>query len=265
MKKKNRELWIVKAGSQMVIDGGPMLIRSWMNQVDDLAKSENIDIIWVTSGAIASAKKISGKSALNIAEKQALSAIGQPHVINQYLVALGERGRKGAQVLLTADDIASSKRRLHLSRSLTTLLKWKYLPILNENDAVSIEEIQFGDNDRLSALVAIHMKASRLILLTDVDGLYDKDPKRLKEKETAKLIPHLLSVKASLLKSLSKSSKSEMGKGGMYSKLLAAKMVSSHGITCHLVKGDLPNALLNITSTPSGTRIDPKPRKGALR
>ncbi len=249
----------------MVIDGGPMLIRSWMNQVDELVKSGNTDVIWVTSGAIASAKKISGKSAMNIAEKQALSAIGQPHVINQYLVALGERGRKGAQILLTADDIASSKRRLHLSRSLNTLLKWKYLPILNENDAVSIEEIQFGDNDRLSALVAIHMNASRLILLTDVDGLYDKDPKRLKKNETAKLIPQLNSVKASLLNKLSKSSKSEMGKGGMYSKLLAAKLVSSRGITCHLVRGDLPNALLNIASLPYGTRIEPKIKKGKLR
>lgn len=252
----------------MVIDGGPMLIRSWMNQVDELSRLQNIDVIWVTSGAIASAKKISGKSSVNIAEKQALSAIGQPHVINQYLVALGERGRKGAQILLTADDIASSKRRLHLSRSLSTLLKWNYLPILNENDAVSIEEIQFGDNDRLSALVAIHMRASRLILLTDVEGLYDRDPKRLKKNETAQLIPHLQGVKLSLLKSLSKSSKSEMGKGGMYSKLLAAKMVNSRGITCHLVKGDLPNALLKIHSTPGhlfpiGTRIEPKPKRGA--
>lgn len=249
----------------MVMDGGPMLIRSWMNQIDDLAKGGNIDIIWVTSGAIASARKISGKSAINIAEKQALSAIGQPHVVNQYLVALGERGRKGAQILLTADDIASSKRRRHLSRSLSTLLKWKYLPILNENDAVSVEEIQFGDNDRLSALVAIHMKASRLILLTDVDGLYDKDPKHLKKNETATLIPQLYGVNDSLLKSLSKSSNSEMGKGGMYSKLLAAKMVNSRGITCHLVRGDLPNALLNIDSLPIGTRIDPKAKKGVSR
>lgn len=256
----------------MVIDGGPMLIRSWMNQVDELSKRQNIDVIWVTSGAIASAKKISGKSvsksvasSASIAEQQALSAIGQPHVMNQYLVALGERGRKGAQILLTADDIASAKRRRHLSQSLSTLLKWRYLPILNENDAVSTEEIQFGDNDRLSALVAIHMKASRLILLTDVEGLYDRDPKRLRKNETALLIPHLQGVTATLLRSLSKSSKSKMGKGGMYSKLLAAKTVNFGGIPCHLVKGDLPDALLKISTQPIGTRIDPKPKRGQSR
>jgi len=242
-----------------------MLIRSWMNQVDELAKKKNIDVIWVTSGAIASAKRISGKSSKSIAEQQALSAIGQPHIINQYLVALGERGRKGAQILLTSDDIANTKRRRHLSQSLSTLLKWKYLPILNENDAVSIEEIQFGDNDRLSALVAIHMKASRLVLLTDVEGLFDRDPKRLRKNEVAQLIPNLQGIMPSLLRQLSKSSKSKLGKGGMYSKLLAAQIVSSRGITCHLVRGDLPNALLKVYSLPIGTRIDPKPKKGQMR
>ncbi len=257
----------------MVVDGGPMLIRSWMNQVDDIAKERNIDIIWVTSGAIASARKISGirkkkssrRPTVEIAEQQALSAIGQPHVINQYAVALGERGRKGAQILLTADDIASPKRRRHLSQSLSTLLRWKYLPILNENDAVSIEEIQFGDNDRLSALVAIHMNAKRLVLLTDVDGLFDRDPKRLKKNETANLIPSLTGVNPSVLKRLSKASKSQAGKGGMYSKLLAAKMVNAHGIICHLVRGDYPNALLKLQSQNIGTRIDPKPKRGRLR
>lgn len=252
----------------MVIDGGPMLIRSWMNQVDELSKRKNIDVIWVTSGAIASAKKISGKSTASrasLAEQQAFSAIGQPHVINQYLVALGERGRKGAQILLTADDIANPKRRRHLSQSLSTLLKWRYLPILNENDAVSTEEIQFGDNDRLSALVAVHMKASRLILLTDVDGLFDRDPKRLRKNETALLIPRVQGIKPSLLNSLSKSSKSKMGKGGMYSKLLAAKTVNLHGIICHLVRGDLPDALLKVNSQEIGTRIEPKQKRGRLR
>lgn len=250
----------------MVLDGGPMLIRSWMNQVDELAKTQDIDVIWVTSGAIASARKIAGikghRTLKTVAESQALSAIGQPHVINQYLVALNERSRKGAQILLTADDIASSKRRRHLSQSLGTLLKWKTLPILNENDAVSIEEIQFGDNDRLSALVAICMNASRLILLTDVDGLYDLDPKKFK---TAKLVSNLTGIRPSLLKSLERESKSKVGKGGMYSKVLAAKMVTEHGITCHFVKGDVPNALLKIQSMPIGTRIDPSPRKKRSR
>ena len=241
------ELWVVKAGSQMVIDGGPMLIRSWMNQVSELAREKNIQVIWVTSGAIASARKRTGKVPKLLREKQALSAIGQPHLINHYLVALHENAANGAQILLTAEDLRSRTRRSYLQQTLKTLLEWKYLPILNENDAVATEEIQFGDNDRLASLVAVHMNATRLVLLTDVDGLYDRDPKTTSGAQ-ARLLPELKGV----------------GGGGVFKNFLAEKPATGSGIHCHLVKGDLPQALTRIADTAvasPGTHIKPARRK----
>jgi glutamate 5-kinase len=272
---KKRELWVIKAGSQMVIDGGPMLIRSWMNQVSELAKLHSIQVIWVTSGAIASARKRTGKNPKLLREKQALSAIGQPHLINHYLVALQENSFgpatddavsgsvSGAQILLTAEDLRSQTRRKYLQQTLGTLLEWKFLPILNENDAVATEEIQFGDNDRLAALVAVHMKAKRLVLLTDVEGLFDRDPKT---NTSAKLIPELSGIPADLVRTLKGSltqNSASLGRGGMLSKVLAAKTVTENGIHCHLVKGDLNRALIKIadqTADSPGTHIRPRRR-----
>lgn len=241
-----RSLWVIKAGSQMVIEGGAPLIRSWMRQTEILNKKFGIDVIWVTSGAIATARLRThgalGKSkAIRLGEKQALSAVGQPMVMDLYNVALRRLGRVGSQVLLTADDLANRKRRGNLVRTLQTLIAWNVLPILNENDAVSTEEIQFGDNDRLSALVAGHMKAERLVLLTDVEGLYDKDPKK---NSHAKLIPHVRSISNQLLASLTGASTSVAGTGGMLSKLLAARTARRHQIVTHLVLGNKKDALL---------------------
>lgn len=253
----------------MVITGGPTLIRNWMRQVEILNRRYGIDVIWVTSGAIATARQESESrirkqkgAPKQIGEKQALSAIGQPLVINEYNLALAKVGRLGSQVLLTADDLGHGKRRTNLVRTLSTLVSWGVLPILNENDAVSTEEIQFGDNDRLSALVAGHMKADRLILLTDVEGLFDSDPKKNLD---AKLVPHLSTVAPKLLKTLSNSSPSGVGTGGMLSKMLAAKTARGYGVDTHLVKGDLEDALLQIADSaidkrrpPPGTRIQSK-------
>ncbi len=246
----------------MVISGGPTLIRKWMKQIEILDLEFGIDVIWVTSGAIATARqefihrfqKIGGLSQL-LREKQAFSALGQPLVMNEYNQALSRIGRLGSQVLLTADDLGSRTRRENLKRTLSTLVEWHVLPILNENDAVSTDEIQFGDNDRLSALVAGHMKADRLILLTDVDGLFDSDPKKNK---SAKLVPRLDTISRSLLKSLSNASPSGVGTGGMLSKILAAKAAKAFGISTHLVKGDLEDALIKINNLiePPGTRIE---------
>jgi glutamate 5-kinase len=258
----------------MVIAGGPTLIRSWMRQIETLDREFGVDVIWVTSGAIATARQEADfrirkqkRKAIQIGDKQALSALGQPLVMNEYNQALAKNGRLGSQVLLTADDLANGRRRKNLVRTLSTLVSWGVLPVLNENDAVSTEEIQFGDNDRLSALVAGHMNADRLILLTDVDGLFDSDPKKNRH---AKLVENLNSISAKLLKSLSSSTSSGVGTGGMLSKMLAAKIARSHGIDTHLVRGDLEDALLRIaqssideTDFPPGTRIPAKkPARG---
>ena len=242
---KNKKVWVIKAGSQMVIDGGPLLIRDWMQQVKCLKTDYNIEVIWVTSGAIATARRQSGISGQRLSEKQALSAMGQPLIHSLYHLGLEALGLRAAQVLLTADDLGNRKRRANLVSTLTTLIEWNVTPILNENDAVSTEEIQFGDNDRLSALVSIALQAERLILLTDVDGLYDRDPKTATTKNPARLIETLAGIDKKTL-ALAGHGISTVGKGGMRSKLLAAKETHKHGIDTHLIRGDRPHALVSI-------------------
>ncbi len=229
----------------MVCDGGPVLILSWMKQVQALRKRFNIDVIWVTSGAIASATErtnFSGKKR-SVAQKQALSAIGQPLVMDLYNLALNRVGLLGAQVLLTGGDIRDKGRRQNLQNTLEQLLKWQAVPVLNENDAVATEEIQFGDNDSLSAQIAIMMKAKKLILLTDVHGLYDSDPKINKG---ARLIETKEKISSEDLKKHRVAQKSELGTGGIYSKLLAAQQAEKARVQTHLVRGDVHNVLLQI-------------------
>ncbi len=248
----------------MVIEGGPRLVRSWMRQTEILKRKYSIDVIWVTSGAIATARIQTGRhskrsvksqnSAHALAEKQALSALGQPMVMQLYNRALASQQLFGSQVLLTADDLAHRSRRNNLVRTLTTLLSWGVLPILNENDAVSTIEIQFGDNDQLSALVATHMKADRLMLLTDVDGLYNADPKK---NPKAILLREVSSVSSRLVTSLQSSSVSQNGTGGMLSKVLAARTANRRGIPAHLVRGSLPNAILKLASAIEERQLTP--------
>ena len=253
--------WVIKAGSQMVCGGGPLLIRAWMNQVAEL-KKQNVEVIWVTSGAIASAVertdyKPSHGLHRSLPEKQALSAIGQPMVMELYNLGLQACGLMGAQVLLTAGDIQDKKRRENLQNSLEKLLEWGTIPILNENDAVSVAEIQFGDNDSLSSLIAEMLQAQKLILLTDVDGLYDQDPK---SHPSARIIHELKTISATQLKAVSSQTTSTLGTGGMYSKLLAAQRASRAGIETHLLRGDHPQNLMQILEGKSiGTRVSAKP------
>jgi glutamate 5-kinase len=244
MAKKKR--WVIKAGSNMVCAGGPLLLRSWAQQVLQLSRLHNVEVIWVTSGAIATAReklriKKSKKSKLD--EKQALSAIGQPIIMDLYNMALQAEGLRGAQVLLTYDDLANPKRRGNLRNTLETLLKWKVVPILNENDTVATEEIKFGDNDSLSARVAIHAEADRLVILTDVKGLYDSNPVSY---PNAKLISSVEKITKKDLARPGLRVGSGRGTGGMYSKLSAAQMATAKGIETFLVKGDLPSVLLQL-------------------
>ncbi len=259
MKKTKR--WVVKAGSQMVCTGGALLMRTWMQQVAKLRR-KNIEVIWVTSGAIAWAVErthFRGQKR-TLQQKQALSAIGQPLVMDLYNLALHANGLLGSQVLLTAGDMRDPDRRRNLQNTLKELLKWKVLPIINENDAVSPAEIRFGDNDSLSSLIAQMMGAERLVLLTDVDGLFDGDPRK---NAKAQLQPHLPKVTAKHLAMADHKAISKVGTGGMYSKLLAARRAHKAGITTHLVRGDLPQNLLDIADgKPLGTQIGGTPPRG---
>ena len=253
-----RQRWVIKAGSNMVCSGGPLLLRSWSQQILQLTKKFNIEVIWVTSGAIASARERinstkNNKKVLRLNEKQALSAIGQPIVMDIYNIALQAEGLNGAQILLTYDDLANLKRRKNLKNTIETLLKWGVVPILNENDTVATEEIKFGDNDSLSARVAVHTNADRLIILTDVQGLYTANPNLYPNAELISLLDKI--TKKDLQKSGLRNSNSR-GTGGMYSKLLAAQMASKNGVETFLVKGDLPSVLVELAKGAIiGTRI----------
>lgn len=230
-------------------------MRTWMQQVSELRKRHNIEVIWVSSGAIAWATTRTNfkKNKRTLPQKQALSAIGQPLIMDQYNLALQSTDMLGSQVLLTAGDMRDRTRRTNLQNTLKQLLKWEIVPILNENDAVSTDEIRFGDNDSLASQVAVMMKAKRLVLMTDVDGLYDKDPK---SHPDASLITFVKKIENKQIKLANPKLKSVQGTGGMYSKLLAAKLASSKGIVTHLVRGDLPRNLLQIAAGQSvGTRV----------
>ncbi|WP_413290430.1 glutamate 5-kinase [Bdellovibrio sp. HCB337] len=237
--------WVVKAGSKMVCDGGPLLMRAWMQQVALLRKKHGIEVIWVTSGAIAWAVSRTNfkKPKRSLPQKQALSAIGQPLVMDQYNLALQASSLLGSQVLLTAGDMKNATRRKNLQNTLNELLLWKVIPILNENDAVATEEIRFGDNDSLASKVAIMMKAERLVLMTDVDGLYDSDPNKNPKAHLISYCPRISKAEYALA---DRKAVSKVGTGGMYSKLLAADNAHQHGIVTHLVRGDLPSNLIQI-------------------
>lgn len=254
---KNRK-WVIKAGSKMVCDGGPLLLRAWMQQVAHLRKKYGIEVIWVTSGAIAFAADRTNFNSTKktLPQKQALSAIGQPLVMDHYNLALQANSLLGSQVLLTAGDMRDPVRRRNLQNTLKQLLLWKVIPILNENDAVATEEIRFGDNDSLASKVALMVKAERLVLLTDVEGLYDSDPKR---NPKAGLITHRKTVTAKELALTKGKSVPTVGTGGMYSKLLAAQRAQKAGIITHLVRGDIPGNLLSLAEGRAlGTQIGGK-------
>ncbi|MBI3558552.1 MAG: glutamate 5-kinase [Deltaproteobacteria bacterium] len=254
--KRKRRRWVIKAGSNMVCSGGPLLARAWMQQLARLKDQHGIEVIWVTSGAIASATertKFKNSKRRTLSEKQALSAIGQPLVMDLYNLALQTSGMLGAQVLLTYDDLANKQRRANFANTLEQLLKWDVTPILNENDAVATEEIKFGDNDSLSAKVAGVMRAERLVILTDVEGLCDSDPRKNKN---ARLVHTLDRISKKLLAQTGTSAGSSRGTGGMYSKLSAAGEASRNGIEAWLVKGDLPDVLTRVAGNETvGTRI----------
>lgn len=259
--------WVVKAGSHLICEGGPLLIQSWMAQAALLRRRHGVQIIWVTSGAIASARdryaslRLGSKGKMrasltptsssssghagSLVIKQALSAIGQPMIMDQYNLALNWHGLSGAQILLTYDDLRNAKRREHFRNTVRQLLKWGVVPIINENDAVATEELQFGDNDNLSSKVAQVVPAHRLVILTDVAGLYDRDPHNPK-LGVAKLVAEVESVTPSILALAGKKSASGRGRGGMYSKVLAAASAQKAGIETWLLKGDQPNVLVDL-------------------
>jgi glutamate 5-kinase len=254
--KKKQQTWVIKIGSQLLIDGGPLLVRALMAETAFLVKKKKVRCVWVSSGAIATARKKLGLNYHSLPAKQALSAIGQPLVMENYNLALHTHGLNGSQILLSYADFKRNESRNNFTNTIKQLLEWNIIPIINENDVVATHEIQFGDNDQLSAMVAREIKADRLIILTNVDGVYDRDPS---DPEAIQL-SHIKTseITSSFIKKLTKSKKSEMGSGGMSSKLKAAQMAAKANIQTTIVKGDQPKVLEKLfNKVLLGTQVGP--------
>lgn len=235
---KNAKRVVIKVGTSTLTyeNGKPNLrrIEKLSRIICDL-KNSGIEVILVSSGAIAV-----GRSRLGLTDKptstrmkQAVSAVGQCDLMSFYDRFLSEYGYVAAQILLTRDVVEHEERKRNVTNTLESILEMGAVPIINENDSVSIEEIEFGDNDRLSAIVAVLSKADGLIILTDIDGLYDSDPR---ENPDARLIAEVAEITAEMLKGASGAGTSR-GTGGMRTKLEAAAMSVENGIEVAIISG----------------------------
>ena len=184
--------------------------------------------------------------------------MGQASLIMEYEKAFEAYGKKVAQVLLTSDGLYQRKRYLNARNTVHTLLSWHIVPIINENDTVSIEEIKFGDNDTLSAMIALLVNADVLINLTDIDGLYNKDPRTSADAE---LIPMVSTIKKDIERYAS-DIPGALGTGGMMTKIRAARKVNTAGIPMIIAQGTKPDILLRLLDGEShGTFFAPKSQK----
>ena len=253
---------VVKVGSNVLTeDHGLNLkaIRSISRQICRLIDG-GIEIILISSGAMASGIRKVGldKRPDEIPKRQAIAAVGQAGLIMEYEKAFARYHKKVAQILLTGDDLNNRKRYLNARNTLCMLLSWQVVPIINENDTVMIEEIQFGDNDNLAAMITLLMDADILVNLTDIDGLYTKDPRT---NSDADFIP-MVSTIGEDIKKIASDIPGALGTGGMLSKLNAAKKVTAAGIPMVIANGGRPDVLKKLFSGKDvGTFFTPKKKK----
>lgn len=239
---------VIKIGTHLLTTSEGTINRDYISQItSDIAQiyHKKHEIILVTSGAIGSGVGRLGlkERPKTLPEKQAASAIGQPLLMHYYEESFNKHNIIVSQVLLTREDFAHRERYLNVRNTLLTLLQLKVIPIINENDTVAVEEIQFGDNDTLSAIVAAKVEADLLIILTDVEGLYTADPHKDK---TAKLITEVKTITPEIENIARRTVGSLTGTGGMYSKVHAAKIACASGTEVIICDGRKKGLLLDI-------------------
>src|SRR5690625_70160 len=244
MKKKRI---VVKIGSSSLTnERGSIDEEKLTSHVRALArlKKANHEVVLVSSGAVASGFARLGYASRpeTVKGKQASAAVGQSLLIQSYIDKFNEYNIMPAQILLTRDDFADKERYSNAFTTITELLTRGIIPIINENDTVVIDELTFGDNDMLSALVSGFIHADYLIILTDINGVYDKNPKLHAD---AKKIDYLYQITEEMILA-TESSSSKMGTGGMKSKLVAAKRAISLGVPIFVGVGKGDDKLLNI-------------------
>ncbi len=237
---------VIKVGSGVISDGRGLdlaIIDSLAGGISELRR-RGYEVVLVSSGAVAAGKGdlgIVGRPR-TIPLKQAAAAIGQSRLMRAYKDAFRGTDCTVAQVLLTRDDLANRRRYLNARNTLMTLLEHQVLPVINENDTVVVDEIRFGDNDNLSAMVTSLVEANLLIILSDVDGLYDCDPR---QDPQARLVPLVEKITGEI-EAMAGASVNTLGTGGMATKIRAAKKAVLCGVGAVIVNGRLPDILIRL-------------------
>lgn len=245
----NSKTLIVKVGSSLVTNNGEGLdrvaIAAWAAQISTLVK-QGKQVVLVSSGAVAEGMQRLGwkKRPVEINELQAAAAVGQMGLIQMYESCFAKHGLHTAQILLTHDDLRDRKRYLNARSTLKTLLNLKVIPIINENDTVVTEEIRFGDNDTLAALVANLIEADALVILTDQQGLFSADPRK---DSHAKFI-NFETAGNMALEVMAGGAGSAIGTGGMLTKILAAKRAASSGAHTIIASGREADVLVRLSA-----------------
>lgn len=258
--------WVVKIGSALLTANGQGLdqlaMAGWVRQMVALQKS-GVELVLVSSGAVAEGMVRMGLKARPEAvhELQACAAIGQMGLVQAYESHFRDHGVRTAQILLTHDDLSDRQRYLNARNTLRTLIEWKVLPVINENDTVATDEIRFGDNDTLGALVANLVEADALIILTDQDGMFDRDPRN---DPNAVLLPEVQAMDERLLAMAGGGG--ALGRGGMVTKVRAARLASKSGCATVIASGRGDNILVRLRQAETvGTLLLPEQDRLAAR
>jgi len=237
---------VVKVGSNVLTEDNGLNLKAMRSIARQICKliDNGLEVILVSSGAMASGVRKIGlaKRPDELPKRQAVAAIGQAGLMMEYEKAFGRYGQKVAQILLTSEDLSNRKRYLNARNTLNTLLSWKVVPIVNENDTVWVEEIKLGDNDNLAAMITLLMDADVLINLTDIDGLYTQDPRVYPEAELITRVTRITKDTERYAGDIP----GALGSGGMISKIKAARKVNSAGVPMVIARGDKPNILLKL-------------------
>ena len=250
---------VIKIGSSLIIDNKNKIRTSWLEHLaldigHFIKKKKNI--VLVSSGAIAlGCKKLNlKKKNLKLDKSQAIASIGQIELMNLYKKIFSKKKINLSQILLTLEDTEQRRRAINAKRTFDNLFKLGYIPIVNENDSIATSEIKYGDNDRLASRVAQISDADCLILLSDVDGLYSKNPKVFKN---AKLINKIKIIDEDIEK-MATNSKSNFGVGGMKTKIEAAKICQNSGCSMVIASGLVKSPIRNIENNNNCTWVLPK-------
>ncbi len=226
---------VIKVGSHVLTEQGAIAtdrMAALVTLIVDLM-AVGREVILVSSGAVAAGATRVAFDSETVANRQALAAIGQPLLLSMYQALFGDHGQQCAQVLLSADVFDSRKATVHAKAAIDALLMHGVVPVVNENDTVSIDELIFGDNDRLSAHAAHYFDAHMLVILSDIDALYDKDPNRHRDAQRRAVVTHLDPSELSA----EDTPNMPFATGGIVTKLQAADFLMHHGHAMYLASG----------------------------